>query len=410
MPVSSTSVPLLVAASVAIILLAAVVALVAQLAAARRLLASAQDSEPPTQEQAHQTLATGVAELLAATRSGGIIAARDGRVLRATTTALTFGLVRGRELTHPELRRVFDLVLTDGQTRESEFESARGPVGPGSLVIGVRVARIADGLILTLIEDRTQNRRVEEVRRDFVVNVSHELKTPVGGLSLLAEAVEGAADDPVAVKRFSRRMKVESDRLTKLVSEIVDLSRLQTADMMNELTVVDVSQCAAEAVEHTRLVAADRILSARVATARAGTRVYGDPELITTAIRNLVTNAIAYSDDGTRVSVTTRRVNDIVEIQVSDQGRGIPIKDQERIFERFYRVDTARSRMTGGTGLGLSIVKHICANLGGEVTLWSQEGQGSTFTIRLPGITNDSRPVGSPAPDSQRPVQRKVSL
>ncbi len=400
----------MVVAVVAIVLLAAVVALVAQLVAARKALAHEATPVVLTEEQAHQPLATGVAELLAATRSGGIIAARDGRVLRATSTAVSFGLVRGRELIHPELRRVFDLVLIDGQTRESEFESARGPVGAGRLVIGVRVARIADGLILTLIEDRTQNRRVEEVRRDFVVNVSHELKTPVGGLSLLAEAVEGAADDPVAVKRFSRRMKVEAERLTKLVSEIVDLSRLQTVDMMTELTVVDVARCAAEAVEQTRLVAADRILSARVATARVGVRVYGDSELITTAIRNLVTNAITYSEDGTRVSVTTRRVDDIVEIQVADQGRGIPLRDQERIFERFYRVDAARSRMTGGTGLGLSIVKHICANLGGEVTLWSQEGQGSTFTMRLPGVTNDSRPVGSPAPDDQRPTQRKVNL
>lgn len=410
MPASTTSIPLLVVAVIAIVLLAAVVALVAQLVAARRALAHNATPVILAEDQAHQALATGVAELLAATRSGGIIAARDGRVLRATSKALTFGLVRGRELTHPELRRVFDLVLADGQTRESEFESARGPVGAGRLVIGVRVARIADGLILTLIEDRTQNRRVEEVRRDFVVNVSHELKTPVGGLSLLAEAVEGAADDPVAVRRFSRRMKVEAERLTKLVSEIVDLSRLQTVDMMTELTVVDVARCAADAVEQTRLVAADRRLSARVATARVGVRVYGDPELITTAIRNLVTNAIAYSEDGTRVSVTTRRVDDIVEIQVSDQGRGIPLKDQERIFERFYRVDAARSRMTGGTGLGLSIVKHICANLGGEVTLWSQEAQGSTFTMRLPGVTNDSRPVGSPAPDDQRPAQRKVTL
>lgn len=372
-------------------------------------LASGPKSLTGDVDHVHGTLAIGVAELLAATKSGGILAARDGRVLRATSSALTFGLVRGSELSHPDLKKVFDLVLSDGRPREAEFESARGPVGVGRLVIGVRVAMIAEGLILVLIEDRTQARRVEEVRRDFVVNVSHELKTPVGGLSLLAEAVEGAADDPVAVRRFSRRMKVESDRLTKLVSEIVDLSRLQTVDLMTELTVVDVARCAADSVEHTRLIAGDRMITSRVATARAGLRVYGDPELITTAIRNLVTNAIAYSEDGTRVSVITRRVEDIVEIKVSDQGRGISANDQERIFERFYRVDTARSRMTGGTGLGLSIVKHICANLGGEVTLWSQEGQGSTFTIRLPGIVNDSRPVGSAAPEDPQPQQRKVS-
>ncbi|MFC5043435.1 sensor histidine kinase [Ornithinimicrobium kibberense] len=141
--------------------------------------------------------------------------------------------------------------------------------------------------------------------------------------------------------------------------------------------------------------------------ARDRLRVYGDPELITTAVRNLITNAIAYSDDGTRISVVTRRVDDLVEVSVTDQGRGIPVADQERIFERFYRVDAARSRSTGGTGLGLSIVKHICANHGGEVTVWSKEGQGSTFTLRLPAVVGDDRPVGSAAPHGpgQHPVE-----
>ncbi|MGB5953633.1 MAG: ATP-binding protein, partial [Ornithinimicrobium sp.] len=280
----------------------------------------------------------------------------------------------------------------------------------GRLVIGVRVARLAGGLVLMLIEDRTAARRVEEVRRDFVVNVSHELKTPVGGLSLLAEAVEGASDDPEAVRRFARRMKVETERLSALVSEVVDLSRLQTADLLTELKVVDVRDCAADAVEQTRVIASERVVTSRAAGPSHHLRVYGDADLITTAIRNLVTNAINYSEDSTRVSVVTRRVDDIVEIKVSDQGRGISPDDQERVFERFYRVDAARSRMTGGTGLGLSIVKHICSNLGGEVTLWSQEGQGSTFTIRLPGITDDDRPVGSEAPADRRPAPRKVAI
>lgn len=355
-------------------------------------------------------LADGVIELLAATRSGGIVADRSGRVLRATSSALTFGLVRGRELSHPELSTLFSLVLGDGRTREGEFESARGPVGQGRLVIGVRVAQLAGGPILMMIEDRTAARRVEEVRRDFVVNVSHELKTPVGGLSLLAEAVEGASDDPEAVRRFARRMKVETERLSTLVREIVDLSRLQTADLLTELKVVDVRDCAAEAVEQTRVIAGERVVTARAAVPSEHVRVYGDADLITTAIRNLVTNAISYSDDSTRVSVVTRRVDEIVEVKVSDQGRGISPSDQERVFERFYRVDAARSRMTGGTGLGLSIVKHICSNLGGEVTLWSQEGQGSTFTMRLPGISDDDRPVGSDAPPDRRPAPRKVAI
>lgn len=366
--------------------------------------------EEPAGAKPDVELVDGVAELLAATRSGGIVADRSGRVLRATPSALTFGLIRGHELSHPDLLKLFMSVLGDGGTRDGEFESARGPVGRGRLVIGVRIAQLADGLILMLIEDRTAARRVEEVRRDFVINVSHELKTPVGGLSLLAEAVEGASDDPVAVRRFARLMKVETERLTTLVSEIVDLSRLQTADMLTELRVVDVHECASEAIEQTRVIASERVVTSRAAGPVAALRVYGDAELITTAIRNLVTNAISYSEDRTRVSVVTRRVEGIVEIKVSDEGRGISAAHQERVFERFYRVDAARSRVTGGTGLGLSIVKHICSNLGGEVTLWSQEGQGSTFTIRLPGIVNDERPVGSHAPADHRPAPRKVAI
>ncbi|HKJ12992.1 MAG TPA: ATP-binding protein [Ornithinimicrobium sp.] len=378
--------------------------------APRQAPAVAEGAAPADAAEDQTRLADGVSELLEATRSGGLVVGRDGRVVRATSSALTFGLVRGNDIVHAGLKELFSQVRADGRPRESELESARGPLGEGRLLIGARVVSISDGLILILVEDRTQARRVEEVRRDFVVNVSHELKTPVGGLSLLAEAVEDAADDPEAVRRFSSRMKVEAQRLTRLVSEIVDLSRLQTADLTTELVLVDVSTCADDAVEQTRLIAGERSVTSRVASAAEGLRVYGDPELITTAIRNLVTNAIAYSEDGTKVSVITRRAEDTVEVKVSDQGRGISASDQRRIFERFYRVDPARSRMTGGTGLGLSIVKHICAGLGGEVTLWSQEGQGSTFTIRLPGVVDDDSPVGSQVPDHRRPAARKVTI
>ena len=244
--------------------------------------------------------------------------------------------------------------------------------------------------------------------------VSHELKTPVGGLQLLAEAVQDAADDPEAVARFAARMTTETRRLTSLVSEIIDLSRLQTSDPLTDMVIVDVAVCADEAVEQTRLVAGLREVVATPTDPPGQLRVYGDPELVTTAIRNLITNALNYSDDGTKVGVVVRRVDDVVEVSVSDQGRGISAQDQERVFERFYRVDPARSRITGGTGLGLSIVKHICANHGGEVTVWSQEGQGSTFTLRLPAIIDDTRPIGSPAdglgrhltlaPDSAQPL------
>ncbi len=363
----------------------------------------AQGAEAPRPAAEQVVVPEGVGHVLAVLRSGGIVLDRSARVRLMSESVVPFGLVRGEHLVRRELVELVESVLRDGMTRERQFEIARGPLGEGRLVLGARVARIDADLVLVLVDDRTQARRVEEVRRDFVVNVSHELKTPVGGLSLLAEAVQGAADDPEAVARFAGRMKVETERLTRLVSEIVDLSRLQASDSLADMVVVDVAACAEEAVDHTHVLAGHRDMVAVATQDRALVRVYGDPELLTTAIRNLITNAISYSEDGTRVSVVTRRRGDLVEVAVADQGRGIPAKDQDRIFERFYRVDAARSRSTGGTGLGLSIVKHICDNHGGEVTVWSQEGEGSTFTIRLPAAPDDGLPVGALAP--HRPGQ-----
>lgn len=340
----------------------------------------------------------GVRDVLGVLRSGGIVVDRTGQVLLASAPAAGSGLVRGRELEHEELRALVSTVQRDGVIREREFEIRRGPIGSGRVVLSARVAPLRDDLVVVIVEDRTQARRVEEVRRDFVVNVSHELKTPVGGLSLLAEAVQDAADDPEAVARFAGRMRSETSRLSRLVGEIVDLSRLQTSDLLADMVVVDVAACAEEAVDETRLLAGHRDVVAMAVHDRSRLRVYGDHKLITTAIRNLVSNAISYSEDSTRVSVVTRRSGDLVEVAVSDQGRGISVADQERIFERFYRVDAARSRSTGGTGLGLSIVKHVTANHGGDVRVWSHEGQGSTFTLRFPAAGDDSLPVGAPAP------------
>ena len=326
----------------------------------------------------------GVADVLAVLRDSAIVLDAGGAVVKTSASAVAHGLVRGNHLTHGELRDLVAEVQRDGIIREAELELARGPLGQGRMVMGVRVAPIGTDLALVLVVDRTKARRVEEVRRDFVVNVSHELKTPVGGLALLAEAVEDASDDPVAVSRFAGRMKVETTRLSRLVSEIVDLSRLQTADLDQKLEVVNVPATVAEATDQTRIVAGDRQITVSTAGPGADLTVHADQELLITAVRNLVTNAINYSDDNTRIAVVTRRHGDLVEVSVTDQGQGISAENQERIFERFYRVDAARSRATGGTGLGLSIVKHICANLGGDVVVWSEVGQGSTFTIRLP--------------------------
>ncbi len=328
-------------------------------------------------------LAAGVLDVLAVLPSSAIVLDLSDAVVRASPSAYSYGLVREHEVTRPELVEQARAVRRDGVIRETEFELPRGPLGRGRLVVGVRVAPLGTAHVLLLVEDRTQARRVEEVRRDFVANVSHELKTPVGGMALLAEAIMDASDDPEAVRRFAERMQGESVRLTRLVKEIVDLSRLQVADTLHDPELLAVDAIVTEAVDRCRLVATSRNI-ALVVSPDAGAKVYGDSELLITAVRNLVDNAIAYSPDNTRVAVGVRREDGLVEISVTDQGIGIADADQGRIFERFYRVDPARSRATGGTGLGLAIVKHVCANHGGDVTLWSQEGQGATFTLRLP--------------------------
>jgi two-component system, OmpR family, sensor histidine kinase SenX3 len=349
-----------------------------------RLSERSQRSVPPTPEP---PLAPGVLDVLAVLRSSAVVLDTADAVVKASPSAYSYGLVRGHELTHTQLVEMVRAVRRDGVIRESELELARGPLGRGRLVVGARVAPLGSHHVLLLVEDKTQARRVEEVRRDFVANVSHELKTPVGGMALLAEAISDASDDPEAVRRFAERMQGESVRLTRLVQEIVDLSRLQVADTLHDPELLAVDTVVSEAVERSRLLASARDIDLAVSP-DAGAKVYGDAELLTTAVRNLVDNAIAYSPDHTRVGVGVRRCDGLIEISVSDQGVGISDSEQGRIFERFYRVDPARSRATGGTGLGLAIVKHVCANHGGDVTVWSQEGQGATFTMRLPDAGN----------------------
>ncbi len=343
------------------------------------------------------TLPPGVAEVLAVLRSSGIVLDTSDRVVNNSPAAVAHGLVRGQELVHAELLALARQVRRDGVIREAELELRRGPLGNARSVFGARIAPLGADHVLLLLDDLSEARRVDEIRRDFVANVSHELKTPVGGIALLAEAVLDAHDDPEAVSRFARRISVESARLTRLVQEIVDLSRLQGADVVKNPALVDVGACASEAVDRCRLLAEDRDIEV-VRHVDPGCEVWGDPELITTAITNLVGNAITYSGDGVRVGVSVRRADDLVEVAVTDQGQGIAPEEQQRIFERFYRVDAARSRATGGTGLGLSIVKHIVENHGGQVSVWSELGQGSTFTMRLPAAHPD-RPEHSVDPE-----------
>nr|WP_116114942.1 ATP-binding protein [Austwickia chelonae] len=337
---------------------------------------------------------SGVADVLRVLRSSAVVLDAGDAVVIASPAALALGLIRGRDLAHAELRDLVRAVRREGVIRESALELARGPMGQGTLLVQARVAPLKQDQVLLLVEDHTQAQRVETVRRDFVANVSHELKTPVGGISLLAEAVLDARDDAEAVSRFARRIQVESSRLSRLVQEIVDLSRLQASDSLSDPVLVNVAVVAREASERIMTLAEAKQMNVVIAS-DPDVWVYGDAHMLGTAVDNLLTNAVNYSGNSTRVALGVRRVGAVVEIMVSDQGQGIPVAEQDRIFERFYRVDPARSRATGGTGLGLAIVKHICTNHGGEVKVWSEEGRGSTFTMRLPAAAQGVGVTGS---------------
>jgi two-component system, OmpR family, sensor histidine kinase SenX3 len=347
-----------------------------------------------------QVVPPGVDEVLSVLRHSALLLNQNLDVVKASPSAYAFGLVRQDRPAVPELITLAEAVFRDGQIREVQLRISRSQDTAHTMHVGARVAPLGSSLVLVLVEDRTHAIRVDEVRRDFVANVSHELKTPVGALSLLAEAVQDAADDPAAVERFAKRMQEEGTRLTRLVQEIIDLSRLQYDDPVESPEIVEVDEVVAAALDRSRVDAENKQIRP-AAGGHGALQVLGNEAQLVVAIGNLVENAVAYSPHHTRVAVGVRRREDRVEISVTDQGIGIPEAEQERIFERFYRVDQARSRATGGTGLGLAIVKHIAASHGGEVGVWSVPGAGSTFTLRLPLHT--PRPGRPPAPSSTTP-------
>lgn len=324
-----------------------------------------------------------VIRVLSVLPSASLVVSGDGAVLRASSRAVALGLVNREAVTVPDIAHLIARVADDGQAREQEMRVRRPPLGRELLELRVRIAPLGTGAILAVIDDLAEERRVDAVRRDFVANVSHELKTPVGALSLLAEAVLAAADDVDQVRKFAERMQIEAGRLSSLIQDVIDLSRLQGDDPMTHATIVNVDELVGRAVDEVRTAAARHQIELIVGE-ESDAEVLGDSSQLQTALRNLLTNALAYSPDGTRVAIWARVVDQIVEVSVKDQGIGIPSHDLDRIFERFYRVDAARSRVTGGTGLGLAIVKHVCQNHGGECTVWSEAGVGSTFTLRLP--------------------------
>ena len=350
-------------------------------------VSSSQRFDPTAHGVSEQTL-----RVLSLLNTGWVLLDPSDRVVGYSEGVRALGLVKDVELRHSQLRDLVRETRRRGSTLETSLALPRGPIDAARVDLNIRIATLTDDLVLILVDDQTQARRIEETRRDFVVNVSHELKTPVGGLRLLAEAVEDAADDPEAVARFASRMKTETVRLASLVQEIVDLSRLQGADAIATAKPVDLHECAVRAVDELRLIAEDREIDIQLRADGGDHVVMGESNLLVTAIRNLVSNALNYSERHTRVVLAITREGDDVIVEVADQGIGMTAEEVERIFERFYRVDPARSRQTGGTGLGLAIVKHVCANHGGEIRVWSEPGVGSTFVMQIPARV-DSYPM-----------------
>jgi len=344
--------------------------------------------------QADGDVPPGARAVLAALDEAALIVDSSFVIVATSPSAELFGLREGEAIPGDELRELLRSSRGVSHSETGTLRLRRGVAPAEPRLIVARASGITPRLTLVLVRDITERERVAEMRRDFVANTSHELKTPVGAVTLLAEAIESAADDPEQVRRFATRLSAEAMRLGNLTSRIMSLSRLQSSDELTELRDVAVDEVITSAIE-THAIAAE---SAGVALVRGGDRglyVRGDVQVLSEAVGNLIANAIAYSPPASQVGVGVRDVSDAIEIAVTDRGIGIPETEQQRVFERFYRADYARSRRTGGTGLGLSIVKHAVQRHGGEVQLWSRPGRGSTFTIRLPAVP---APEGTPAP------------
>lgn len=314
--------------------------------------------------------------------TAGLVVDSSNSVIRSSASATAMGLVRNKSLAIVELIDVVDTVRRFGEPVFVELEIP-SPGGGEDHWVETRAALAGNGNVVVLLEDKTESHRLDDARRDFLANISHELKTPIGAIGLLAEALIDATDDPETVRKFSKSLRKESRRLTDLVQDIIQLSRVQSKDVLGAVKPVDVSRVVEEAAERCAIVAESKNIAITV-NPLPDVFVVGDAELLIVAIKNLIDNAIKYSEDGKHVGVGVATSKNSVKVSVADVGVGIPKDEQNRIFERFYRVDASRSRQTGGTGLGLSLVKHIVFSHGGEVGLFSQPGVGSTFTVTLP--------------------------
>jgi two-component system, OmpR family, sensor histidine kinase SenX3 len=331
---------------------------------------------------------------------GVVISDRQGVVLyRNPQAAMFVGARHGEALAERALLQLLTAAMA-GETQEETIELFSPP--RRTLVIRAAPLREGGGVLgaVAIIEDISERRRLEAIRRDFIANISHELKTPVGALSLVAETLE-EEDDPLVIARLSRRMRAEAERLSRIIEDLLDLSRIEAEECPSR-DPVPVHHIVAQAVERLRPVAEHQGIKLDVPEPPQHLVIRGDRRQLVSAVHNLVDNAIKYSENGSSVHVTVRRDGEWIEVAVADHGLGIPGRDLERIFERFYRVDRARSRDTGGTGLGLAIVRHVAGNHGGDVRVESREGEGSTFVLRLPGGTGATSRQGIGSKEATR--------
>jgi two-component system sensor histidine kinase SenX3 len=319
---------------------------------------------------------------LGAIANGVVIFDERGDIVYRNDPAASFLAARHSDALVEEAITTMAADALRGRAGERELEL----FGPPRRTLSVRAVPLERATrpsgVLVVVEDTSERRRLENVRRDFVANISHELKTPVGALALLAETLLDESD-PDVTRRLAERLAAEAFRVGNTIDDLLELSRLEVATGL-ATDEVGVAGFVIDATDRVRPAAEQRGIEIRVEAPPARLTVVGDRRQLVSAVTNLLDNAVKYSEPGSTIEARARTDGTWVDVTVRDHGIGIPRRDLERIFERFYRVDRARSRETGGTGLGLAIVRHVASNHRGEVRVQSREGVGSTFTLRLP--------------------------
>jgi two-component system sensor histidine kinase SenX3 len=301
----------------------------------------------------------------------------------STKQAMNLSLIAQQRIQSPELILLAETAFRDGDQSVDEITVLRGPLGDNTMTISAKATVFRERFVIMSIVDRGEYQRLDDIRKEFVANVSHELKTPISSVGLLAEALQEGADDPKLVRHFAERLTKEAQRLGDITREIIELSHLQAEGALAEFKPVSVEKIINKAIEQNAVVAKAKSINL-VSGGDLGAYVYGDSDRLVVALNNLMSNAITYSPENSQVGIGVVSRGPFVEISITDQGIGMTKEETERVFERFYRTDQARSRTTGGTGLGLAIVKHIIAHHGGDIRVWSALGRGSTFTLRIP--------------------------